>query len=121
MGAETTTHVVPRGTWQPRSSRRSEEAAGWWPCPSQNVLEVQQLRVLAAFPQAVQPEVKVGLNHLLPWAGRGKAGGSGRCLPDPTVQSGNQPSQLTLGRQLQGRLKGDPVRGHEGPEVLEQL
>lgn len=36
------------------------------PRPSQNVLKVQQLRVLAALPQAVQSEVKVGFNHLLP-------------------------------------------------------
>lgn len=36
------------------------------PCFSQDIIKVQQLRVLAALPQAVQPEVKVRLNHLLP-------------------------------------------------------
>lgn len=36
------------------------------PCSSQDVIKVQQFGVLAALPEAVKPEVKVGLNHLLP-------------------------------------------------------
>lgn len=44
-----------------------------------------------------------------------------RCLLDLTRKPGNQSDKLTLGRKLQRRLKGDPIRGHEGPEVLEQL
>lgn len=135
--------------------------------PSQDVIEVQQLRVLATLPQAVQTEVEVGLDHLLPWRGgaggaqgpargrswgregtwrgqgaeerwdgataqggaRARGGGarlrlgrgSRRCLLDPTPRARNRPDKLTLGRKLQRGLKGDSVRGHEGPEVLEQL
>lgn len=44
-----------------------------------------------------------------------------RCLLDLIRRPGNQSDKLTLGRKLQRRLKGDPIRGHEGPEVLEQL
>lgn len=66
MAVKPRTHTVLGSTQRPSPHRWSEEAAGWWTRPSQNVLKVQQLRVLAAFPQAVQPEVKVGLDHLLP-------------------------------------------------------
>lgn len=38
-----------------------------------------------------------------------------------TRRAGNRPDKLTLGGKLQRGLKGDSVRGHEGPEVLEQL
>lgn len=43
--------------------------------PSEDVIEVQQLRVLATLPQAVQTEIEVGLDHLLPWGGG--TGGTG--------------------------------------------
>lgn len=78
--------------------------------------------MLTAFPQSVQPEVKVGLDHLLPWGTRRKTRAQAS-PPDPGAQAENQPGpgKLTLGRQLQWGLEGDLVRGHEGPEVLEQL
>lgn len=53
MAVKTKTHTVLGSTQRPSPRRWSEEAAGWWTRPSQNVLKVQQLRVLAAFPQAV--------------------------------------------------------------------
>lgn len=69
----------------------------------------------------------MGWGHDGSGPGKGKRGGAwlrlgrGSDRFRATRRAGNRPDKLTLGRKLQRGLKGDSVRGHEGPEVLEQL
>lgn len=56
---------------QPEAWWRPGALHGGAPGSSQDVLQVQKLGVLPRLPQAVQLKVAIGLDHLLPWGGKG--------------------------------------------------